>query len=442
MDDQEELRQLRQEVQQIKGQMEQQYSRLQQIEARISKLLGTGPGKNLGPATGAENVTLENFIGLRLMHLVGIVVLVIGVSIGVKYAFDRNLISETTRIILAYGAGGLLLLFAYRLRSAYVRFSAILFSGAMATFYFTSYSAHVYYDLLPFAAVFGLMVLLTIFTAFEAVRYKRPEIALLGLIGAYGIPFLISKNAERADLFFLYIFIINCGVLFLRIKMGWRLVGQLAQGLTWLLLIGWGSTRFTPAQTALGILLIFGFFLQFSFMALLPAWRQKGGVQKGEAYQQVLNNIAFYFGALFIFSPAQSDAGLAAVSMGCALMAAMQGALFYKIFPPSALAAQLHFLWAVVLAVLAAAFYLDGLPVTLVWLVLAVCLFALGALLREKIWRLASLALMALTLLKLLVLDSQRFSAGHKVVAYVVLGLLLLIVSFFYQKFRQRWFGE
>jgi uncharacterized membrane protein len=47
---------------------------------------------------------------------------------------------------------------------------------------------------------------------------------------------------------------------------------------------------------------------------------------------------------------------------------------------------------------------------------------------------------MALTLLKLLVLDSQRFSPGQKVVAYISLGLLLLIVSFFYQKFRQRWF--
>ncbi|WP_132055879.1 DUF2339 domain-containing protein [Pseudocnuella soli] len=442
MDEQDELAALRQEVQAIRKNMEGQYARLQQIETRIAQLQGGNAHKYVQPSSAQPKITLENFIGLRLIHIVGIVVLVIGVSIGVKYAFDRNLISETTRIALAYGAGALLLLFAYRLRKDYERFSAILFSGAMATFYFTSYAAHVYYGLLPFAAVFALMVLLTIFTAFEAVRYKRPEIALLGLIGAYGIPFLVSKNSERADLLFLYILIINCGVLFLRIKMDWRVVGQVAQALTWLLFIGWSSTRFTSAQTGSATTFLIAFFILFSIMALYAAWRQKESARPADAYQQVLNNAALYFSALFVFSPAQSDAGLAAVSICCALFAALQGGLFYKILPASPLLRQMHYMWAVALAVLAAAFYLDGLPVTLLWLLLAVGMFALGAMLREKLWRLASLALMALTLIKLLALDSQRFSAGHKVVAYVVLGLLLLIVSFFYQKFRQRWFGE
>src|SRR5688500_10784432 len=34
----------------------------------------------------SKPLSIENFIGLKLMHLVGIVVLVIGISIGVKYA--------------------------------------------------------------------------------------------------------------------------------------------------------------------------------------------------------------------------------------------------------------------------------------------------------------------------------------------------------------------
>ncbi|MFN2457269.1 MAG: hypothetical protein ABR502_03610 [Chitinophagaceae bacterium] len=37
-----------------------------------------------------DRLNFENFIGLRLIHLVGIVVLVIGLSIGVKYAIDRR----------------------------------------------------------------------------------------------------------------------------------------------------------------------------------------------------------------------------------------------------------------------------------------------------------------------------------------------------------------
>ena len=51
---------------------------------------------------GANAKTLENFIGLKLIHFVGIIVLLIGLSFGVKYAIDVNLVSPLVRIILTY----------------------------------------------------------------------------------------------------------------------------------------------------------------------------------------------------------------------------------------------------------------------------------------------------------------------------------------------------
>ena len=107
----------------------------------------------VNPAPG----TLENFIGLRLIHFVGIMVLVIGISIGVKYAIDKELISETMRIILAYCAGLLLFILSLRLKKKYQLFSAILFSGSMATLYFTTYAAFVYYNFLPAMVTFLIM---------------------------------------------------------------------------------------------------------------------------------------------------------------------------------------------------------------------------------------------------------------------------------------------
>lgn len=53
----------------------------------------------------------ENFIGLRLINFVGIIVLIAGLTIGVKYVIDINLISPAMRIVLAYGAGLALFLF-------------------------------------------------------------------------------------------------------------------------------------------------------------------------------------------------------------------------------------------------------------------------------------------------------------------------------------------
>ena len=152
-----------------------------------------------------EKMNIENFIGLRLMHLVGIVILVIGIAIGVKYAVDNQLLSEAARISLAYLGGIILCVLSFRLKKKYQLFSAILFSGAMASLYFTTYAALVYYQIIPFVVAFILMLLITIATVYAAIQYNREEIAILGMIGAYSIPFLISANSDEVYLFFAYI---------------------------------------------------------------------------------------------------------------------------------------------------------------------------------------------------------------------------------------------
>jgi uncharacterized membrane protein len=80
-------------------------------------------------------------------------------------------------------AGIVLYLLSWRLRKKYQLFSAILFSGAMASLYFTTYATFVYYGFFSFAITFLLMIGLTAYTAFEAIRDSRQEIAVLGMVG-------------------------------------------------------------------------------------------------------------------------------------------------------------------------------------------------------------------------------------------------------------------
>ena len=80
--------------------------------------------------------------------------------------------------------------------------------------------------------------------------------------------------------------------------------------------------------------------------------------------------------------------------------------------------------------------------VTLLWLLTAVVLFVIGVRWKSIALRLASITLMGITLVKLVLLDSLTFSTVQKVIAYLVLGVLLLLVSYFYQKFRQQLFEE
>ena len=127
--------------------------KIEQFENRNGNVISSTSSQP-GTKKIVENWNLENFIGLRLIHLVGIVILVIGLSIGVKYAIDKDLISEGMRIVLAYAAGVVLYGLSVWLKRNYRSFSAILFSGAMASVYFTTYAAFVYYQLFSFSTAF------------------------------------------------------------------------------------------------------------------------------------------------------------------------------------------------------------------------------------------------------------------------------------------------
>lgn len=445
MEDKEIIRQLQKDLQQLQQQIDVQQAKIDELQQRLNQISSEPyiqPVVKPTPSSQTPHGALENFIGLRLIHLVGIVVLVIGLSIGVKYAFDKQLISETTRIILAYAAGAVLYLLSLRLRKNYILFSGILFSGAMASLYFTTYGAYVYYNMFSATVAFAVMMLLTIFTAVQALEYDRKEIAILSLVGAYGIPFLISKNADKADLFFLYMLIINAAVAYLCIKKDWKIVGRIAQLLTTLIFLGWAAMRYKPADRGIAVIYMLLFFLLFSVIVLAPKWLKKESFSRQDSHQQGLNNIFLYLSSILILAPHMGVHSLAAVTGFFALFAALQTGVYYAFLRGEVYIRKLHFILAFALLILFIALEWDGLKVTLLWLLLALLTFAWGIAIKSVSLRMAGISLMGLTLLKLLVLDSMRFTTVQKLISYLVLGILLLLVSFFYQKFKQKLFDD
>jgi uncharacterized membrane protein len=367
-------------------------------------------------------------------------VLVIGLSLGVKYAIDKNLISEGMRIVLTYLAGALLLAFSIRLRKAYPGFSAILFSGAMASVYFTTYAAFVYYHMLSFTATYILMVLFTIYTGFEAIRYDRQEIALLGLVGAYGIPFLISPNKGAPELLFLYMTVINAGILALSIKKAWVLMGRLAQAITWTIFVGWLVMQEAAHLKGTGLLFMCLFFFLFLLNAVSPKLVRKEDLNTAHTYQLLTNNMALSLSALYVFGYSFENSTLAVIALFLSLFVAAQAVLFHywkEDRTRNTLAS-----YSLSLFVIFIGFHWSGIAVTLLWLLTAVVLFILGVRRKSNPLRMTAITLMGLTLLKLVVLDSLTFSTIQKVIAYLVLGILLLLISYFYQKYKQQLFGE
>jgi uncharacterized membrane protein len=448
MEDKDQIKKLEEELDRLASQLSQQQKELWQLRQQVKEMyphaeMEGKPAERPLPSftfSSLQTSSLENLIGLRLIHLIGIVVLVIGLSLGVKYAIDKNLVSEGMRIILAYMAGLVLYFFSVRLKKAYTGFSAILFSGAMASLYFTTYGALVYYHFLSYTASFVIMIVLTIFTTYQALLYNRQEIALLGLVGAYGIPFLISPDRGHPELLFLYITIINIGVVFISARRPWVLVGRSAQAISWLLFIGWAAWQNDERLKTYGLIFMFLFFAVFDVNALSSKLFRRDVLSLNAGYQLLSNNAAFYIAALFVFGYSFVNSTVALISFLFAAFAAVQAVLLH-FWKEKATSRYLSY-YALVLFVIFIGFQWKGITVTLLWLLTAVILFIAGVKQKSIPARMAAISLMGVTLVKLVVLDSLTFSTLQKVIAYLVLGVLLLLISYFYQKFKQQLFGD
>ena len=205
---------------------------------------------------------VEEFVGKNLISLVGIIITVIGVAIGTKYAIDRDLISPATRIILGYIFAFAVFGVAVRLKAKYHNFSAVLLSGAMAMMYFLTYFAYGFYNLIPQTAAFAMMVLITAFTVAAAVHYNRQVIAHIGLVGAYTVPFLLSDGSGRVAVLFGYMTIVNFGILLVSVKKFWKPLYYTSFIFTWLIFSAWLFTDYKADEH---------FTLAFSFLAIFFA---------------------------------------------------------------------------------------------------------------------------------------------------------------------------
>ena len=382
MSEQEQIRALQEEVKQLYREVKTQEGKLYELHQKLLKLQGIDEAKVVIPTGPAvqNNAGFENFLGLKVIHLIGIVLLVIGLSIGVKYAIDKELISELARVALAYAAGGVLYLLSLRLKKKYSAFSAILFSGAAASLYFTTYAAFTYYRMFPPSLAFGLMIGLTAVTIYYALQYNRQEIALLGLVGAYAIPFLISQNSERADLFFLYISLINSAVIYLAFIKRWRWVGNAAAVITWVLFIGWAITENAEKERPAGTGAMIYFFVLFQFNAIARPILDRKPFELRQVYEVLLHHIALYSGALILYAPAFAAVEIGSVTLLYFFFVLIQAVVLHYVLPNQLALKRSVGVLAIILFVVFIANRWEGVTVTLLWLATSVLLFAGGAL--------------------------------------------------------------
>jgi uncharacterized membrane protein len=351
----------------------------------------------------AKKSDWEKFIGENLINKIGIAITVIGVGIGAKYAIDHDLISPLTRIILGYFVGAGLLGFALKLKANYESFSSVLLSGAMAIMYFITYAAFDFYGLIPQFLAFALMVIFTGFTVAAALHYDRMVISLIGLVGAYAVPFLLSDGSGKVWVLFTYMAIINVGILIVAVKKYWKPLYYASFALTWIIFFAWYNAEFRlndHFELALSFLVIFFLVFYASFLAYKLIKQEKFSIE--HIVLLLLNSFVFYgIGYSILSSHPQGDQALGLFTLANALIHFGVSAYIYRAQLADRNLFYLISGMVLVFITIAIPVQLDGNWVTLLWVGEAALLFWIGRTKQVYVYEALSLPLMALALISL-----------------------------------------
>ena len=250
---------------------------------------------------------LEKFIGENLISKIGIIVLVLGVGIGAKYAIDNNLISPLARIVTGYIFGFGLIGLAIKLKPKYHNFSAVLISGGMAIMYFLTYFAYSSYALIPQLIAFALMAVFTVLTVAAALVYNRQVIAHIGLVGAYAVPFLLSTDSGNYLGLFSYMTVVNAGILAISLKRNWKPLFYTSSGFTWAIFYTWFITRYSVAEHFNLALVFLGVF--FGIFYVTKLLQRRLAESERDEKENLISALATGF-IFFAFCIAVSDAAL------------------------------------------------------------------------------------------------------------------------------------
>lgn len=312
------------------------------------------------PPVVSGKSTWEQYIGEQLLSKIGIAVLIIGVGIGAKYAIDHNMLSPVMRIAGGYIIAAILGFFAYRFREKYTSFSAVLVSGAMATTYFMTYAAHVFYHLYPYGLTFALLLLTTMGTVYLALRYNLVVIAHFGLVGAYILPALITKQSSHISNYLVYIAVINTGILVIAFLRNWKSLFHIAFGWTTLVMIFWLVGSFGQEDNALALFFVWLFFLQFHSLALIYPLVRRQPFNAQELWMIIPNSIFLFFAGTFILENADGpDWKNWAFGLSASILFGGLWATFKSVRKEDKLLQEVHFLSGVSLLTLTLLFQVD-----------------------------------------------------------------------------------
>lgn len=211
----------------------------------------------------------ESLVGVKLFSWIAGIALALAAVFFLRYSVEHGWL--TPPIQMAFGlitGAALLVICELRIARNYRVTANAMDAAGIAILYSTLFASHALWNLVPSTAAFGLMILVTAVAVLLSIRRDSIFIALLGLVGGFATPALLSTGQDRPVGLFSYLLLLNVGLAWVAYRKRWPVLSTLTLIFTTLYQWGWVIRFLDGSKLPLAVAI----FLIFPLVTTIALW--------------------------------------------------------------------------------------------------------------------------------------------------------------------------
>ena len=240
---------------------------------RAAASVRSKPGPAAAP--GASQPVLAQvqqwlFGGNTIVKL-GVAILFIGLAFLAKFASEHVHVPVEFRLAGIGAAALALLVLGWRLRDTRAAYAQVLQGGAVAVLYLTLFVAFRFYGVLAVLPVFICMVAVAALAAALAVLQDARALAVIGALGGFATPLLVSSGSGDHVALFSYYLVLDLGIALIAWHRHWKLLNLIGFAGTFIIGTAWGVLKYSDQHYASSQAFLITYFVLFTAILLMPA---------------------------------------------------------------------------------------------------------------------------------------------------------------------------
>ena len=411
----------------------------EEVEEKVSvkpkKVIKEAPKPKKKP----KETSFESDVGLKWFSRIGILALVVGIGLFIKYAIDNNWIDHLTRIILGVVFGICLIIFGELIsrKKIYSKWGKTVSGGGFAISYFVIYAAYhfpIYREAIGISQTLDIILLSLIVLFAILFALKDDSQTMFG--GAFFLGYITSLlSTNFATLTLIYTLILTIGLVIVVAIKKWPIMGLGGLIATYVAYLVW-YTENEPSFWMPAIFLT-TYFIAFTFQAFILSKEKE---LKELCIGMVIVNTIFFFGSqYFLFHKFYPD-----YEAVLTLILAIFYYFMYSISKHSDGFATTNFYFAILYLTLTIPIQLNKELVTIVWAVEALILSVLYVKIRMNALKISSYFVSGVAIAKTLTYDIVNLNGvdfsnilqSTRILSFIATIVSLYLIYYLFRKNR------